>query len=83
MATDMMVWNISREGITERMAVSPDDAWDVPGEDKPLRPDPTRKPELTEAMVKGRLDVSDVNRRMVEEFMKDFNLTQKDMQLGR
>ncbi len=31
MATDMMVWNVTRESITERMAVSTDDAWSVPG----------------------------------------------------
>ena len=31
MATDMMVWNVRRDEIVERMAVSPDEAWDVPG----------------------------------------------------
>ena len=31
MATDMMVWNITQDAITERMAVSPDEAWSVPG----------------------------------------------------
>ena len=31
MADDMMVWNVTRDGIRERMAVSPDDAWDVAG----------------------------------------------------
>jgi ribonuclease Z len=74
MATDMMVWNVTKGEITERMAVSPDEAWDVPGEDKPLAPDPTRKSELTEAMAKGRMDVSDANRRMVEEFSKKHGL---------
>ena len=41
MAEDMMVWNITKSKITERMAVSPDDAWDVPGPGKPLPPDRT------------------------------------------
>ncbi len=31
MATDMMVWNITKESVTERMAVSADNAWSVPG----------------------------------------------------
>ena len=31
MAIDMMVWNITKDSITERMAVSTDDAWSVPG----------------------------------------------------
>ena len=83
MATDMMVWNITKNEITERMAVSPDEAWDVPGEDKPLAPDPNRKSELTQAMAKGRMDVSDVNQHMVEEFMKKHGLTAEDMKTGR
>jgi ribonuclease Z len=82
MATDMVVWNITKNEITERMAVSPDEAWDVPGEDKPLAPDPNRKSELTAAMAKGRMDVSDANRQMVEEFMKEHGLTKKDMNPG-
>ena len=36
MAVDMMVWNITKDSITERMAVSPDRASGVPG--------PTRQP---------------------------------------
>jgi ribonuclease Z len=31
MATDNMVWNVTKNGIQERMAVSPDQAWSVPG----------------------------------------------------
>ncbi len=45
MAVDMMVWNVTKERITERMAVSPDRAWAVPG--------PTRQPPPE----KGRPDV--------------------------
>ena len=41
MATDMMVWNITKKGVTERMAVSPDEAWAVPGE--AVQPPPRRK----------------------------------------
>ena len=35
MADDMMVWNVTRNGIRERMAVSPDNAWDVAGPTPP------------------------------------------------
>lgn len=31
MATDMMVWNVTKDAIVESKAVSPDDAWSVPG----------------------------------------------------
>ena len=39
MATDMMVWNITQDEITERMAVSTDEAWDVKGPNPGLAPD--------------------------------------------
>ena len=31
MAADNMVWNVTAEGVKERMAVITDDAWSVPG----------------------------------------------------
>ena len=43
--TDMMVWNITKDGVTERMAVSPDRASGVPGPTRQPPPDkgaPTR-----------------------------------------
>ena len=42
MADDMMVWNITRDGIRERMAVSADDAWDVAGPTPPPLPEAER-----------------------------------------
>jgi ribonuclease Z len=74
MATDMMVWNVTKDKITERMAVSTDEAWDVPGEEKGLEPDPTRNPEISETMLKGRLDVSDVNAKWLAEFKKEHGI---------
>ncbi len=38
LAVDNMVWNISKEKITERMIVSPDQAWAVNGPNKPPKP---------------------------------------------
>jgi ribonuclease Z len=43
---DMMVWNVTKEKITERMAVSPDEAWDMPGTEKVFLAVPTRKSEI-------------------------------------
>ena len=83
MATDMMVWNITRDKITERMAVSPDDAWDVPGPNKPLAPDNSRKSEYTPFILKGRFDTSDVDRLWLKEFMKKYGLTEADLKVGQ
>jgi ribonuclease Z len=38
LAVDNMVWNITKEKITERMIVSPDQAWAVNGPNKPPKP---------------------------------------------
>ena len=34
-----MVWNVTKDAITERMAVAPKDAWGVPGSARPPPPD--------------------------------------------
>ncbi len=83
MATDMMVWNVRRDEIVERMAVSPDEAWDVPGPGGHLKPDRSRKSEYTDFTLEGRLDVSDVNKRWLEEFMKQNGLTADDVNIGQ
>ena len=75
MATDMMVWNLNRDGVTERMAVSPDEAWDVPGTEKCLEPDKSRKDEIIwPELVKQRLDMTDVNKAWIDEYKKRFGL---------
>ena len=80
LATDMMVWNITKEKITERMAVSTDDAWSVPG---PKAPPVGKKgqvpPQLSEKILAGEWDVSDAEGAMVKKFMKDFNIDPKKM----
>lgn len=75
LATDMMVWNITRDKIKERMAVSPDDAWSVPGAKPAPAAEPGQVPyQLSEDIEAGEWDVSDVEKRMVQQFMKDFNI---------
>ena len=54
MAADMMVWNVTRDGIRERMAVSADNAWDVGGPTRPPGPDKTFPPQESEFTLSGR-----------------------------
>jgi ribonuclease Z len=71
----MMVWNLTKKGIEERMAVSTDEAWDVPGTEKGLEPDKTRKPEIIwKELVDQRLDVSDANESWLKDYKKKYNL---------
>ena len=83
MADDMMVWNITRDKIIERMTVSPDDAWDVPGPGKASPPDRSRKSEYTQFTLEGRFDTSDVDGTWLKEFMKKHDLTEKDLKTGQ
>ncbi len=79
MADDMMVWNITRDSIIERMAVSPDAAWDVKGTKRPPARDPSRKSEYTPFTLAGRYDTSDVDGAWLKEFMQDYGLTEDDI----
>ena len=75
MATDMMVWNITKDSILGRMAVSPNKAWDVPGTEKGLLPDKSRKGEIRwPELVNQRTDVADANAGRPAEFKKEHGL---------
>ena len=74
MATDMMVWNITKDEIRERMAVSTDDAWDVPGPKPGLAPDRKVPPQLTDLMKAGVWDTSDAEKQTRERFSKKYGL---------
>ncbi len=74
MATDMMVWNVTKDEIRVRMAVSTDDAWDVPGPGRPMPPDGKVGPQITDAIGKGRFDTSDAERKTVEAFKKKYGI---------
>ena len=82
MATDLMTWNITRDAVTERMAVSPDSDWDVEGPGEKLAPDRTRESEYTEFTLDGRLDVDEVNREWMEQFMDAHGLSEDDLSVG-
>ena len=75
MATDMMVWNVTRDGITERMAVSTDDAWDVPGPNRPGPPDHKFPSQYSEFILKGRLNTDEAEAPMRKRYNEMFGLT--------
>ncbi len=68
-----MVWNITKEKITERMIVSPDQAWAVNGPTKPPKP-PARGtvPDPISDFIKaGRWKPAEkAQAEMVEDFKK-------------
>jgi ribonuclease Z len=78
MATDMMVWNITKDKITERMAVSPDDAWAVPGEAVQPPPEKGQPSPYSQEILSGRWDVSDVQDKMLDAFADKYKLRDQD-----
>jgi ribonuclease Z len=80
MATDMMVWNITKDKITERMAVSADEAWSVPGEAVQPPPEKGRPTEYTPFILKGRWDMGaqPAQKELLDEFMNKYNLQDQD-----
>jgi ribonuclease Z len=74
LAVDNMVWNVTKNGIQERMAVSPDQAWSVPGPKKPPAPIKGVPDPLSDFIKAGSWPVDDVQGEMVEEFKKEHGL---------
>jgi ribonuclease Z len=79
MATDMMLWNITRDKITERMAESTDSAWSVPGTARQPPPQKGQPNPSTEYIEKGRwLPGFKAQDPMLDKFMKKYNLKEQD-----
>jgi ribonuclease Z len=77
LATDNMVWNITKDSIIERMIVSPDQAWSVNGPNKPPAPPaPGTVPDpISEFIKSGRWQpAEEAQAPMVKEFKKENNL---------
>ncbi len=80
MATDLMVWNITQDEVTERMAVISEDAWAVPGTARQAGPEPGRANEYTPFIIEGRWDAGaqPAQKRMLDEFAEKYNLQDQD-----
>jgi len=79
MATDMMVWNVTKDAIRERMAVSTDDAWSVPGTARQGPPEKGRPNPSSDFTEQGRWrEGFKAQDRMLDEHMKKYNLEKMD-----
>ena len=77
LAVDNMVWNITKDKITERMAVSPDQAWAVNGPTAPPKP-PARgtvPDPLTDFIKAGKWKpAQEAQRDLIGTFKKEHNM---------
>jgi ribonuclease Z len=76
LAEDMMVWNITKEGVTERMTVSTDEAWSAPGTAKQPPPQAGLPDPMTEFIYSGMLEkeVVEAQGDLMREFWKKYNV---------
>ena len=78
LATDNMVWNITKDKVEERMTVSPDEAWSVGGPTQPPAPltDGSVPDPLSDAMKAGAWnpETEEAQRELVEAFNKRYKL---------
>ena len=79
MAKDMMVWNITKDGATERMAVSSDDAWSVPSDATQPPPEAGRPNPYSKEILAGRWGEADgAQKQMLDAFSEKYNLQDQD-----
>ncbi len=73
MAEDLMVWNVTKDAITERMAVTTDDAWGVPTLAKPAPG--TGKKWMSKEIAEGRWQPAyDAQDAVLDQYVEDFGI---------
>jgi ribonuclease Z len=77
MATDYMVWNITKDEIRVRMAAVDEDVWPPPATEKPQVPDPSLRIPYSDEIAGGKLDVKDVIQPVYDEINKEYGLDEK------
>jgi ribonuclease Z len=79
MAIDNMVWNVTPEGIKERMAVITEEAWSVPGTAKQGGPVKGRRPVFSDFTNAGYwLPAYEAQNEAMDRHMEKYNLQDQD-----
>jgi len=77
--TDLMVWNITKDEITERMAVVTQNAWAVEGTAKQPPPQPGVPDPMSDFIRSGEWGEGfNAQNDMLDEHMKQYNLEDQD-----
>ena len=77
LATDYMVWNITKDKITTRMAIVDEDIWPPTATEKPQIPDPNIRVPYSKFISDGKLDMYDVIQPIYDEVNKQYGLNEK------
>ena len=77
LATDYMVWNITKDKITTRMAIVDEDIWPPTATEKPQIPDPNIRVGYSKFISDGKLDMYDVIQPIYDEVNEKYGLNEK------
>jgi ribonuclease Z len=78
-ATDLMVWNVSKDAIKERMAVVTRNAWAVPGTAKQPPPKPGLPDPMSDFIKNGEWGPGfNAQNELLDEHMKKYDLQDQD-----
>jgi len=83
MAADNMVWNITPDGVKERMAVITEEAWSVPGTARQGGPEKGRRPVFSDFTNAGYwLPAYEAQNDAMDKHMEKYNLQDQDWRPG-
>ena len=74
MATDLLVWNITKDDMRLREVIVDPDSWPAPPASKAGEPDESAKTPFSDFVNSGRLDVSKAFAKEIAEFKKKYGL---------
>ena len=72
LATDYMIWNVTKDDIRVRMAVVDEDAWPLPSTTEKLPADPSERVGFTQFLLDGRDVFTDVVQAIYDETNAQF-----------
>ena len=74
MATDLLVWNVTKDDITLRQVIVDEEAWPAKSPLPPDDPDADKKTPFSKETEAGRYDVSDVLDPLIKKFKAEHDL---------
>jgi len=77
LATDYMVWNITKDAVRTRMMVIDEDVWPPPATEKPQPPDTSRRIPYSKMIAGGRYDMSDIIQPIYDAVNEQYGLDEK------
>jgi ribonuclease Z len=74
MATDLLVWNVTKDDIRVRQVIVDDESWPAKSPTKPGQPDASARVAFSPFIKDGELDMSKTLDPLIEKFKKENNL---------